>query len=104
MERETEDRREDKPRMSAGRAVRITLLNLMAMVVVGALIVVGALFLLDGYTHHGEAVKVPDLSGMTMDEARSAVRSMDLDLEIVDSIYTEGLAPGVILRTSPGPG
>ena len=94
MDRETEDRTEEKKgTMSAGRAVGITLLNLLAMVVVGALIVVGALYLLDVYTHHGEAVKVPDLSGMTREEAMNAVRSMDLDLEIVDSIYTEGLAP-----------
>ena len=105
MDRETEDRTEEKKRtMSTGRAVRITLLNLLAMVVVGALIIVGALFLLDVYTHHGEAAKVPDLSGMTLTEAQTAVRSMDLDLEIVDSIYTEGMAPGVILKTSPGPG
>lgn len=104
MDRETEDRTEEKKRtMSTGRAVRITLLNLLAMVVVGALIIVGALYLLDVYTHHGEAVKVPDLSGMTLSEAQTAVRSMDLDLEIVDSIYTEGIAPGVILKTSPGP-
>ena len=105
MDRETEDRTEEKKRtMSTGRAVRITLLNLLAMVVVGALIIVGALYLLDVYTHHGEAVKVPDLSGMTLSEAQTAVRSMDLDLEIVDSIYTEGMAPGVILKTTPGPG
>lgn len=105
MDRETEDRAEEKKRtMSTGRAVRITLLNLLAMVVVGALIIVGALYLLDVYTHHGEAAKVPDLSGMTLSEAQTAVRSMDLDLEIVDSIYTEGMAPGVILKTTPGPG
>ena len=105
MDRETEDRAEEKKRtMSTGRAVRITLLNLLAMVAVGALIIVGALYLLDVYTHHGEAAKVPDLSGMTLTEAQTAVRSMDLDLEIVDSIYTEGMAPGVILKTTPGPG
>lgn len=105
MDRETEDRAEEKKRtMSTGRAVRITLLNLLAMVVVGALIIVGALYLLDVYTHHGEAAKVPDLSGMTLSEAQTAVRSMDLDLEIVDSIYTEGMAPGVILKTTPSPG
>ena len=105
LDRETEDRAEEKKRtMSRGRAVRITLLNLLAMVVVGALIIVGALYLLDVYTHHGEAAKVPDLSGMTLTEAQTTVRSMDLDLEIVDSIYTEGMAPGVILKTTPGPG
>lgn len=105
MDRETEDRTKEKKRtMSTGRAVRITLLNLLAMVVVGALIIVGALYLLDVYTHHGEAVKVPDLSGLTLSEAQTSVRSMDLDLEIVDSIYTEGMAPGVILKTTPGPG
>ena len=105
MDRETEDRTEEKKQtMSTGRAVRITLLNLLAMVVVGALIIVGALYLLDVYTHHGEAAKVPDLSGMTLSEAQTAVQSMDLDLEIVDSIYTEGMAPGVILKTTPGPG
>ena len=47
---------------------------------------------------------MPDLSGMTLSEAQTAVQSMDLDLEIVDSIYTEGMAPGVILKTTPGPG
>ena len=105
MDRETGDQTEEKKQaMGAGRAIGITLLNLLAMVVVGALIIVGALYLLDVYTHHGEAAKVPELSGMTLTEAQTAVRSMDLDLEVVDSIYTEGMAPGVILKTSPGPG
>lgn len=97
------EKREGK-KMSAGRAVCLTLLNILAMIVVGVLIVVGALYLLDIYTHHGEAVKVPELSGMTLDEARATVKSLDLDLDIVDSIYTEGVAPGVILKTTPGAG
>lgn len=91
-------------KMSVRRVVTLTLLHLLGMVAAGVLIVLGALYFLDLYTHHGEAVKVPDLTGMTLEEAQTTVKSMDLTLDIVDSIYTEGEAPGVILKTTPRAG
>lgn len=87
-----------------GRGVVITLLNLLAMALVAAGLIALALHGLDRYTHHGEAVRVPDLAGLTPEEAVEQLRPLDLVPEIVDSIFTEGMAPGVILKTTPGAG
>ena len=40
--------------------------NLIAMVAVAVLIVWAVLTGLDSYTHHGEAVKIPDVKGASL--------------------------------------
>lgn len=108
MDKEKRDREEPeeegKKKTSFGRGCGITLLNLLGMVLIGIVLVWVALLALNKYTHHGEAVRVPDLAGMSLEEATENVRPLDLTLEIVDSIYTEGMPPGAILRTSPAVG
>lgn len=43
--------------------------NILVMIVAVVLIVFGVMKWLDVYTRHGEAVVVPDVKGMTVDEA-----------------------------------
>jgi beta-lactam-binding protein with PASTA domain len=55
-------------------------------------------------TRHGQAFDVPDLGGLTMDEARTAAREANLTLEVNDSLYLPGRTGGVILEQHPSPG
>ena len=48
--------------------------NIVVMIVAVVLIVFGVMKWLDVYTRHGEAVVVPDVKGMTVEEASKMCR------------------------------
>ncbi|MGC8746195.1 MAG: PASTA domain-containing protein, partial [Candidatus Saccharicenans sp.] len=51
-----------------------------------------------------EMVNVPDLSGMTIDQARSELQKRDLSLTIAGSEFSNDLEKGRILAQDPAPG
>jgi beta-lactam-binding protein with PASTA domain len=55
-------------------------------------------------TNHGESVKVPDLKGLSFDDAENALESLDLNYEISDSIFVSGAKPLSILSNYPKSG
>ena len=55
--------------------------NILVMIVAVVLIVFGVMKWLDVYTRHGEAVVVPDVKGMTVDEASKMFRNHGLRSE-----------------------
>ena len=60
--------------------------------------------LLNIFTRHGQIRKVPDFSGMTIQEAQRAGRFASLDIGINDSLYVPAHEGGVILAQNPAPG
>ena len=72
-------------------------LNLMAMVAVVCLLFFGVLKWLDSYTRHGEAVVVPNVKGMTIDEAEMLFRNHGLVCVVSDSSYVKNKPAGSIL-------
>ena len=60
--------------------------------------------LLNLFTRHGQVKVVPDLSGMTVEEARHAGGDASLKIEINDSLYVPAYPGGVILEQNPAPG
>lgn len=62
------------------------------------------LLLIDQYTRLGEAVPVPDLRGLYEEEAMSTLRSMDLYVQVIDSVYDRNRALGTIIEQIPSPG
>lgn len=64
-------------------------------------IAVAAHVLLGVFTHHNRHHTVPDLTGMTLDEAVAAGREGSLRIEVNDSIYHKDHAPGVVLAQRP---
>ena len=52
-----------------------------------------ALAWLDSYTQHGKVIAVPDVCGMQLGDAAEALRSKNLDFEIVDYKYVKGKNP-----------
>ncbi len=59
---------------------------------------------LDSYTNHGQEFPVPDLSGMTTDEAALLLSKQSLKVSVVDSIYMKGKTLGSIVEQTPKAG
>ena len=79
-------------------------LNIVAMIVVVVVMIFGVLKWMDVYTHHGETVVVPDVKGMTTEEAAKMFRNRGLEAVISDTKYVKDKAAGIILELKPGAG
>ena len=78
--------------------------NLLAMVLIVLAVVLGALKGIDIYTHHGEAVAVPDIKGMGLAEASKMLRNSHLIGLVSDSTYRSDERAGCILECNPPAG
>ena len=79
-------------------------LNIVAMIVVVVVMIFGVLKWMDVYTHHGETVVVPDVKGMTTEEAAKMFRNRGLVAVISDTKYVKDKAAGIILELKPRAG
>lgn len=84
-------------------------LNAFTLNIVAALAVIvgayfGTLYWLDSYTNHGEEIVVPDLNGMTADEAAEMLKAKNLYYEIVDSLYVNGMKANAVVEQTPAAG
>ncbi len=64
----------------------------------------GTLIWLKIYTHHGQAISVPNLTGLTYDEVEDVVSSRRLRFEVIDSIFSTDMPRGTVLKQNPKPG
>lgn len=83
------------------RTNRFFWLNILAMPVVLILLVFATLRWLDSYTHHGEAVVVPDVKHKPLSEAQKILSAQGLQSVVADSTYVKTLPPGCVLEYSP---
>ncbi|MCR5574667.1 MAG: PASTA domain-containing protein [Bacteroidaceae bacterium] len=86
------------------RENRFFWLNIIGMVVAVVLVVLCVLKGLDIYTHHGEAVTVPDVKGKSVLEARQILEKYELNCMVTDSDYVSTLPAGSILDYNPPAG
>ena len=77
------------------------LYNFLLMVLVGCGVVWMALIGLDIWTDHGSYEVVPDMKGLSYDQAVKALESVGLRPELSDSIYDQTSPPGTVLEQSP---
>lgn len=80
---------------------KIIIINLLAMLAVLLATPFIALAWLDGYTQHGKVIAVPDVCGMQLGDAAEALRSKNLDFEIVDYKYVKGVGEDQVLEQRP---
>lgn len=59
---------------------------------------------LSNFTRHGERFTLPSFAGMTLEQARVAGEGMDVQFDVLDSIYIAAMDPGVILDQYPKAG
>ena len=83
---------------------RLVTLNLLAMLIVVALLIVGVRYGLDIYTHHGEAIAVPDLRGMHYAEAYRKAAALGLDVVVSDSGHNKAMPANAVLAQTPASG
>lgn len=77
--------------------------HLMLAILIGIILLLGTLAWLKIYTHHGQAISVPDLIGLTEEEVEDVIASRNLRYEIVDSVYSSDMPRGTVLKQNPVP-
>lgn len=53
------------------------------------------------YTRHGQALSVPDLKGLSLEEADSVLASKKLRLQVVDSVFNLNAIRGSVIEQNP---
>ena len=87
-----------------GRGCLIYLLNFVAMGIVVLLLMVGLTWGLNAYTHHGEAIVVPDLKGKNYTDAIRMADAQGLVVVANDSTYIKEMAAGCVVLQQPTAG
>ncbi|HEY8404638.1 MAG TPA: PASTA domain-containing protein [Flavobacteriales bacterium] len=77
--------------------------TLLKIVLLYGILIAVSWFWLKWYTDHGEYVTVPELRGMSLEEAISALEDRNLQYLVVDSVYDRKATPGAILDQNPSP-
>lgn len=77
--------------------VKNILLIFVTFVLLVALVLIG----LNIFTKHNEAVNVPSVKGLQVEDAASILGAAELEYDVVDSIYQTGGTPGAILEQVP---
>ncbi len=77
------------------------LFHLGLIIATGSILVWIALLALDAWTEHGVYRVVPNLKGMSYEQATIALRAAELQAELSDSIYDSSTRPGCVVEQSP---
>ena len=75
--------------------------NLIAMFLVFVLLCVGVKFGIDIYTHHGEAIRVPDIRYKKIEDATRILDDAGLQIVVTDTGYVRSLPADCILEQTP---
>jgi hypothetical protein len=70
-------------------------------VVISIIILLSTLIWLRIYTHHGQAILVPDLEGLTTEEVAEVTASRNLRYEVADSVYSSEMPRGTVIKQNP---
>lgn len=78
--------------------------NLLLIFIVACVLVWGALLFLDSWTNHGSDTTVPQIKGLSYEQAMLVLAENDLTAEISDSIYDRNARPGTVIESWPRAG
>jgi beta-lactam-binding protein with PASTA domain len=70
-------------------------------VAIGIILLLCIFIWLKIYTHHGQAITVPNLAGLTVDEVDDVTSSRRLRYEVVDSVFSTEMPRGTVLKQNP---
>lgn len=77
--------------------------NLLAIVIVVFITFIGISVVLNQTTRHGEALTVPDITGLSMEDAAAVLASKNLKFMITDSLFFEDKPKNSVLDQNPSP-
>jgi eukaryotic-like serine/threonine-protein kinase len=78
-------------------------ISLILPLLVVAVLLFGGWSWLRLYTRHGVAMRVPELQGLTLEEATVMLEKRDLRALVIDSVYTDDLPKGSVVDQDPDP-
>lgn len=78
--------------------------HLVAAFVVVVLLIVGAIVFLNVVTKHNQELVVPDLSNLSVDEARAEAELNKMVIDVTDSVFVKRMKRGAVYRQNPAPG
>lgn len=84
--------------------MKVFLKHLLAAFVIVVVLVSAAVIFLDVATKHNQELTVPDLSNMTVDQARAETAMYDMVLNVTDSVFVKRMKRGTVYRQNPAPG
>lgn len=79
-------------------------LRVLTPVLVALVLVVMAWLWLGAYTRHDAHEEVPDLKGLTLEEAMARTDGRDLHVEVIDSVYNDDVPKGTVTDQDPDAG
>jgi beta-lactam-binding protein with PASTA domain len=77
--------------------------HLLTVIIATALLVLLFFGSLDFITQHGDYEKVPQVTGMNIDQARKVLEAKGFDVAIQDSVYIDSAARLSVIKQSPVP-
>jgi beta-lactam-binding protein with PASTA domain len=83
--------------------IKVLSANLLAVFVVVVLMLTGVSLVLNSTTRHGEALTVPDITGMSIDDAIQILDAKHLKYMITDSLFFEDKPKNSVLDQNPSP-
>lgn len=83
------------------RSFRFVLRNILIAVAVGGVLLLGLYFWLRHYTQHGIEVEVPNVVGMYIEEALPQVNAVGMQMQVIDSTYSNAVPLGAIVEQTP---
>jgi beta-lactam-binding protein with PASTA domain len=75
--------------------------NLLIAIVLVVLIIFLFFNSLDWVTHHDENIKVPSITGKSINDATQLLESQGFEVAVQDSVYIDTVAKGSVTRQSP---
>lgn len=78
--------------------------NLLIMFLISIILIFVIMAWLDSYTRHGKEELVPNIINLPFNDAKTELLKAGFEVEVVDSIYTEGALPGAVHLCRPEPG
>ncbi|MCB0790345.1 MAG: PASTA domain-containing protein [Flavobacteriales bacterium] len=79
-------------------------LVLLLPLLVAALLLFMGWSWLKSYTRHGQAVRIPDLTGLSLAEADALLGERGLDVMVIDSVYSDEAPKGTVVDQDPDQG
>lgn len=83
---------------------RVFVKQLALAMVMGVGLIFVLIIWLNIYTRHGQSRPVPDVRGLTLQDAKHTVRKNKMRLLVIDSVYTSFVPRGCIAEQLPLPG
>lgn len=78
--------------------------NLLGGVIFVVVLMIGAAIGLRVITRHGQTVKAPDFTNLSVEQARQRAQESQVSVKVTDSVFVKRLAGGVVYRQQPQAG